>query len=151
MIAKLQLEARELIRKASIILAAVGLLDALYLSWIKLANQEAVCYGVGDCATVNASQFAEIGGIPIAVLGAGAYLVILLALWREERSAFLRENGPLIVFGISLVGVLYSAYLTYIELFVIHAVCPYCVLSAVVLVLLLLLSGIRLRQQWDLA
>lgn len=140
-----------MLRKASLILAGIGLLDALYLTWIKLANQEVLCSGIGDCATVNSSQYSSIGGIPIAMLGVGAYLLILFVLWREQGSSFFQENGPLIVLGVSLVGVLYSGYLTYIELYVVHAICPYCVLSAVVLVLLMVLSGLRLRQQWAVA
>lgn len=137
-----------MLRKTSIFLAGLGLLNALYLTWIKLADQEASCYGIGDCAAVNSSPFAEIGSIPVALLGAGAFFAMLFLLWQENSLDFLAENGPLAVFGISLVGVLYSAYLTYIELYVLHAVCPFCVLSALLLVFLLGLSAVRLRRQW---
>jgi uncharacterized membrane protein len=95
---------------------------------------------------VNTSQYSEIWGIPIALLGAGAYLVIIVLLLLEERSELMREYSPLLVFGLSLVGVIYSIYLTYIEVAVLRAICPYCVISAVVLVLLLVLSTIRLIQ-----
>ena len=61
---------------------------------------------------------------------------------------FFQENGPILLFGLTLAGVLYSAYLTYIELFVISAICPFCVLSALCLVGLLYVSTIRLRNQW---
>jgi uncharacterized membrane protein len=125
-------------------LAGIGLVDSLYLTYVKVSNTYALCGPVGDCESVNSSQYAEIAGIPIALLGAGAYLLIMALLFMEPRSNFWAESGPLAVFGISLVGVLYSAYLTYIEIYVLQAICPYCVLSAVVLVLLLFLTMLRL-------
>ena len=138
-------------KKALIVLSSIGLLNAFYLTWIKLANQVAQCAGIGDCEAVNSSPYSEIGGIPIALLGAAAFLVILLVLLFEERNETLRENGPLLVVAISLVGVFYSVYLTYLEVYVIKAICPYCVLSALVLVALLILSWQRLRAQWGQA
>ena len=136
-------------KKAILVLALIGLVDAIYLTWVKLANQVAICGGVGDCETVNNSQYSELFGVPIAVFGGAAYLAILLFTLLEDRNEILTENGPMLVFGISLAGVLYSAYLTYIEIYVLRAICPYCVLSAVVLLGILLVSGMRLRQQWS--
>lgn len=132
------------LRSISIVLAGIGLLDSIYLTWIKLANQYAICGPIGDCESVNSSPYAEIAGIPIALFGAGAYLLIIILLFLEQRDGFWSEYGTMLVFGLSLVGVLYSGYLTYLELFVIRAICPYCVLSAVVLVLLLTISILRL-------
>lgn len=134
-------------RLISIILAVVGLLDSIYLTWVKLANQYAICGPIGDCESVNSSPYAEIGGIPIALLGAGAYLLIIVILVLEQRGGFWLEYGSVLVFGLSLIGVLYSVYLTYLELFVIRAICPYCVLSAVVLVLLFAIAVLRLVNQ----
>ena len=134
------------IRLISIVLAIVGLIDSIYLVWLKYTDQYALCGPIGNCESVNTSQYSEIGGIPIALLGAGAYLVIIILLLLEVRSDLLREYSPLLVFGISLAGTLYSIYLTYIEVAVLRAICPYCVVSAVVLVLLLFFSTIRLIQ-----
>jgi len=131
-------------RWASLALAVVGAMDAIYLTWIKVANTKAFCSGVGDCETVNNSIYSEINGVPIAVLGLGAYLLILLCLALEANVPVLTDYGPLAVFGLALTGTLYSAYLTYIELFVIYAVCPYCVISAIVITLILLLAAWRL-------
>jgi uncharacterized membrane protein len=97
---------------------------------------------------VNASSYSEIAGIPIAALGGGAYLVMLLILIYKDRVDFLRDNGAMLLVGISLVGVLYSVYLTYIELYVIFAICPYCVLSAIVLTLMLIVSILYFREEW---
>ena len=134
-----------MLRKILIALAAIGLADSAYLTWIKWVEGGA-CYVSSGCEAVNSSQFASIGGVPIALLGAGAFLAILFTLLLEPRNEFFEFNGPLIIFGISLVGVLYSAYLTYLELYVIHAICPFCVLSAVVLTLILILSALRLQR-----
>ncbi len=131
------------LRSFMIVLAVAGLLDAAYLTYIKLAHRVAACAGIGDCETVNASVYSEIHGIPIALLGALAYLVILVLLALEERSERWAVWSAFGVFGISLTGVLYSAYLTYIEVAVLHAICPFCVFSAVVLVLILLMSTLR--------
>ncbi len=133
-----------MLRKALILLAGIGLADSLYLTWIKI-SANGVCIVGGGCETVNTSPYSEISGIPIALLGAGAYLAILLILFLEPRSEFLKINAPMFVFGLTLAGVLYSAYLTYLELFVIYAVCVFCVGSAIVLVLMLIFSSLRVR------
>ncbi len=135
----------------SVILALIGLADSLYLTYVKVTNQLALCGNLGDCESVNNSVYSEIGGIPIALLGAGAYLAILLALYVQRTSAEWYETAVLAVFGLSLVGVIYSAYLTYIEIAVLRAICPYCVVSAIVLVALLGLSIADLRQGQALA
>ena len=134
------------LRTTSMVLSAVGLADSVYLTWIKLVDQEIMCAGVGGCDVVNTSKYSEISGIPIALIGAGAYLVILLLLVIEHRSNFLQENSALYVFGLSLVGTMYSGYLTYLEIAVINAICPYCVLSAILMSVIFVLSIIRLRQ-----
>jgi len=131
------------IRFSLIVLSIIGLLDSVYLTYIKLANATASCAGIGDCDAVNSSSYAEIAGIPIALLGAGAFLAMFLLVFLEKRSDFWLEQGPLFVFMLSLIGVLYSAYLTYVEIWVLNAICPYCVLSAIVLVLILGLSIYR--------
>jgi uncharacterized membrane protein len=132
------------IRISSIILSGIGLVDSLYLTWVKLSNAYAFCGPIGDCESVNSSKYAEIAGIPIALLGAIAYLAIMFLLLFETRNGFWAEYSPMVVFGLSLAGVLYSAYLTYLEIAVIRAICPYCVVSAIVLVLLLALATVRL-------
>ncbi len=138
-----------MLRNIAIALASIGLVDSIYLTWIKLANQEAVCAGIGSCEVVNSSEYATLAGIPIALFGAGAFLTILIFVLFETQNQFLEENSLMLVFGLSLAGVLYSAYLTYIELFVLNAICPFCVLSAVSLLGLLVVAGIRLRQEWS--
>lgn len=132
------------LRLASLALAGIGLVDSLYLTWIKFAHAETFCSVIGDCETVNNSPYSEIWGIPIALLGAGAYLALLGLLYLERRGGFWGDYALLGAFGITLAGVLYSAYLTYIEVAVLQAVCPFCVISAITLLILLILTIIRL-------
>ena len=128
----------------SVVVSGLGLADALYLSWLKLAHQTAICSTIGDCETVNNSVYSEMGGIPVAWLGAGIYLFILSVLFFERRTGFFQNHGQEIVFGVTLLGVLYSAWLTYIEIAILKAICPFCVISAIALLVLLVLTVMRL-------
>jgi uncharacterized membrane protein len=132
------------LRLFSYILAAIGLIDSAYLTWVKISHTEVYCGTSGECQTVSNSPYAEIAGIPIALFGMGAYIAIILLLYLERQKGFWSANAPLIIFGITLAGTLYSAYLTYIEVAVLFAICPYCVVSAIVMVLLLIIAIIRL-------
>lgn len=122
----------------------MGLVDSIYLTWVKYTGAYALCGPIGDCESVNSSQYSEVFGIPIALLGAGAYALIILLLVLERYGGVWIEYGQTIVFGMSLIGVLYSIYLTYIEIAVLKAICPYCVISAIILLALLVISGFRL-------
>ena len=132
----------------ALIAAIIGALDSVYLAWIKLSHNETLCApGLGDCFTVNTSRYAELFGIPIALFGLATYIAIIAILLFENRIDFLKENGTLALFGIGLVGVLYSAYLSYLEEFVLHAWCPYCILSAVMITIVFIVSIIRLKKE----
>jgi uncharacterized membrane protein len=132
---------------ANIIAAVAGALIALYMIIFKVFSIEAMCLGNGGCSVVNASPYSEIYGIPVAAVGLIGYLAILAALILENFSTFFKENGPLLEFGMGLVGVVYSAYLTYLEFYVIHAVCPFCVASAIAITLCFVFALIRMIKQ----
>lgn len=131
---------------AVMVLAAVGLADSLYLVWVH-ATASALACPIGNCDLVNASPYARAWGFPVAGIGAAGYLV-LLALgamaWRAEGEERRRWLG--LAFAASLGGVLYSAYLTYLELFVIRAICFWCVVSAIAIALICFASGVALRR-----
>ena len=127
------------------IMASIGLVDSAYLIWIKIANDKVYCLpGVGDCWTVNTSQYSQVLGIPVSVFGVIGYLAILVVALQGNRIGFLHNNRDMLLFGMTLAGFLYSIYLTYLELFVINAICPFCVLSAIAMTILFILSVIRL-------
>lgn len=128
-----------------LILTIIGLIDSLYLLWIKIANDKAYCLqGVGDCWTVNTSKYSEIFGIPVSIFGIIGYALILIVFLNENKLPFFKANGLNILFGLTFFGLLYSIYLTYIELFVIFAICPFCVISATVMMILFGLTVVRL-------
>ena len=139
------------------LLAIIGLGVAAYLAYVETQAVAAVCGPVGDCNTVQASPYARLFGIlPVGVLGAIGYIAILVAwLWGRFGSGRLADYAPLATFGLALFGVLFSLYLTYLEPFVIGAVCIWCLTSAVIITLLMLLSlkpalcalGIRSRNK----
>ena len=123
------------------LLALAGIGVSGYLTWAHLAGQSVVCGTSHSCDTVQQSVYSEVAGIPVALFGLFAYLAIfVLTLLRGHISEDLDSYNPLAVFGISLVGVLYSAYLTYLELFVIYAICWWCVSSAIIITAIFLLS-----------
>lgn len=128
-------------------LAAVGLADALYLVWVHATASKLAC-PIGSCDVVNASPYAAVWGFPVAGIGAIGYLA-LLALgtlaWRGEGDGE-RRRWLRWVFGGSLAGVLYAIYLTSLELFVIKAICFWCVVSAIVITLICLISALALRR-----
>jgi len=128
-------------QQAIAFLSLLGLGVAAYLTYVKLTHTEAYCGPVGDCYAVQMSRYSELFGVPVAVLGGLTYLVVL-ALWSLERygKGSLQELAPLGRFGLTLVGTLFSIYLTFLEPFVIGKVCIWCLTSAVTITLLLLLS-----------
>ncbi|HVP22014.1 MAG TPA: vitamin K epoxide reductase family protein [Anaerolineaceae bacterium] len=127
------------------IIGILGLADSVYLTILKLTSNESMCIkGVGDCWTVNSSIYSQIFGIPISAIGALAYLAFILAVLLEDRSEFFRIYSVYMMFGITLIGVLYSAYLTYLEIAIIRAVCPLCIFSALLMLTLFILTVSRL-------
>ena len=121
------------------ILAVIGLGVALYLTYVETQNVKAVCGPVGDCNSVQASPYAKLFGVlPVGLLGAAGYVAILAAwaTWRFSAGA-LSRLAPVALLGMSLFGVLFSIYLTYLELYIILAVCIWCLTSAVIQALLL--------------
>jgi len=122
------------------ILALVGLGIATYLAYAEIAHVEAICGPIGGCNFVQSSLYARILGIPVAVLGMLYYLAIGV-LWAGQRSPTRqRANRSVLgLLGLTLFGTLFSIYLTSLELFVVRAACTWCLGSAVVTTILMLL------------
>ena len=135
------------LRKIIIGLAILGLLVSIYMTIYKVTNNEAMCIGSGGCSVVNASRYSEVNGIPVALIGVGGYAAILALLFLERRPGFFRENGTMILFGVSLVGFLFTLYLIVVEVFFIKAYCPFCLTSQAVMTIIFILSVTRLIKQ----
>lgn len=134
------------LKNVSILSAFIGWVDASYLTWVKWTNSAVVCLpNLGNCNVVNSSRFSQIFGIPIAFLGGVAYSLILIFLLLEKEGHRFNQTFLLAVFGLSLVGVLFSTYLTYIEIAVLKAICPYCVLSAIAILLVFVCTLVRIK------
>jgi len=128
-------------RMIAALVALVGVFIAAYLTLYKLGVIGTLACGTGSCETVQLSRWATFLHLPVAAWGVGFYVLVLgLTLatlqdrWAESRGLSLTL---LLVTGW---GVLFSAWLTYLELSVIHAVCRYCVVSATLTIVLFVLA-----------
>jgi len=130
--------------RASIALVIIGLLVSIYMTIYKVTSNDSMCLGSGDCSTVNASRYSEVNGIPVAAIGILGYLAILGVLVFENRNSFFKQNGTLLIFGMSLTGFIFTIWLIYVEIALLQAICPFCVTSQVAMTLIFILAVIRL-------
>lgn len=142
------LEARPPVTRMAIaLIALVGLVIAAYLTMYALGYLGVIQCTIGGCEKVQTSRYARFLGIPVALLGLGAYVTMFVLAMLGLQPRFARERWvALALFGVSAVGVVFSAYLTYLEAFVIHAWCQWCVISAILVTMIFLLSIPGLRQ-----
>jgi uncharacterized membrane protein len=118
--------------------AAVALALAAYLTYVHYAGIKPACTAGQACIKVQTSEWSRLDGVPVALIGLLGYVAILASLLVPDR-----EEIRLITLGLTLIGVGFSGYLTYRELFSIHAVCEECAASAVFMTLLFVGSVIR--------
>jgi uncharacterized membrane protein len=127
------------LRRATVAIAAIGIGVATYIAIADASGGAPTCLaGGGGCETVASSSYSHLAGINVAVFGIVGYVLLLgAALARGDIGRF---SG----FVFSLVGFGFSVYLTYLELFTIHAICQWCVGSAVLMTALFALNAIRI-------
>jgi len=126
------------LRTALAVLALIGLGIATYLTVVHYDGGDPICLAGGHgCATVQKSDYAEMAGLPVPVIGLFGYLTLLAA------AALPGDRGRILGLFAALVGFGFSIYLTYLELFVIDAICHWCVGSAVVMTLTLIVALTR--------
>ncbi|HYR10405.1 MAG TPA: vitamin K epoxide reductase family protein [Longimicrobium sp.] len=136
-----------LTRMAIALLALAGLLISSYLTMYKLGFLGEIQCTIGGCEKVQTSRWATFLGLPVSAWGLGAYVTILAISIIGIQPRWVRARWvALALFALSAVGVAFSAYLTYLEAFVIHAWCQWCVISAILITLIFLLSLPGLRQ-----
>jgi uncharacterized membrane protein len=124
-------------RAAAIGIALAGLGIATYLTVVHYAGGQPVCAVAHGCATVQASDYAALAGIPVALLGIGGYLGIHVALLGDG------ERARMVAAFLSLTGLAFSAWLTYVEVGILNAICIWCVGSAICMALLGALTVVR--------
>ena len=131
------------------LLALCGLIVSYYLWLFHEGSLVAACSGSGwdDCGKVSGpdAPYSTIGPIPVAYIGLAGYALIYLLIAFRGWHVWLRENLPELLIAFTGIGLLFSVWLTGLELFVIHAFCRYCVVSAIIAVLLFLLAVVFLR------
>jgi uncharacterized membrane protein len=126
------------LRLAGAVIATVGIGVATYITIADSGGGAPTCLAGGHgCATVANSSYSHIAGVNVAVFGIVGYVLLLAA------AAIPGDQGRFGGLLMALVGFGFSAYLTYLELFVINAICQWCVASAVLMTLLLLVNAAR--------
>ncbi len=120
---------------ATLTLAGIGI--AGYLTYVHYAGLHPVCGVSHGCETVQTSSYAYLAGIPVALVGLFAYLSILVTVRMEGINALLTG------YVLTVIGFGFSLYLTYREVFTIHAICSWCVTSAGVFTVLAIVQTIR--------
>jgi len=128
-------------------LALAGIFISLYLTLYKLGIIGELSCSIGSCETVNTSKYSRFLGLPVAAWGLLFYLDVFAIALIGTFAHF--EDEPAfagILVAESAIGVLFSAWLTYLELAVIHAICIWCVTSAVIVTAILLVSIADLRE-----
>ncbi len=128
-------------------LAVAGIGVSGYLTYAKFTNTGLFCLGEGNpCEIVQTSIYAQIGPLPVAVLGLMGYVVfVIVTAWQLKTSGETRKALAGLNFGLALGAFLYSAYLSYLQRFVIGALCTWCVVSAVIVTLIFALTIWELR------
>ena len=127
------------------VLDVVGLVVAGYLSIVEIGGGVPVCGPIKGCAEVALSDYSRIGGVPVAVFGVAlsvTLLILALAWWRTNIYGLLLAH-----YGLSLVGVVFDGYFLYLQVFVIEAVCIWCVTYEISLLLRFLIAFVVWQRQ----
>jgi uncharacterized membrane protein len=127
------------LRTIAVFVATLGMGVAAYIAIAQADGGAPACFaGGGGCERIAASSHSELAGINVAAIGVAGYLLLLMAALTGG------DAGRLAGFGLALVGFGYSVYLTYLELFVIDAICQWCLLSALLMTVLLAVDATRM-------
>jgi uncharacterized membrane protein len=126
---------RRTVRIVMIVLTVIGLGVASYLTYVHFAGIKPACTAGESCTKVQTSVYSKLAGVPVALMGLIGYIAILGSLAAPEN-----ETSRFATLIFTLAGFGFSAYLTYRELFSIHAICEWCASSAGIMTILMLLS-----------
>lgn len=132
------------------VLTLGGAFLAFYLVAYSMGWTPPIPCGTGECATVQSSRYAWVGPVPVSAIGLAGYLALFVLSIAGLRGPFASSRATaFLLFGGALFGVLFSAYLTYIEAAVLRAWCRYCVASAVLITIVFLATLPELKRLRD--
>jgi uncharacterized membrane protein len=134
-------------RMSAAVLSLAGLFISAYLYLYKIGKIGALACGTGGCETVQWSPWSRVAGIEVSLIGVLGYAALLgVSLVALQHAHSLRRGPILLLAVLSGIAVSFTIYLTYLELFVIHAICRWCVASGVIIVAIFLVSLLDLRR-----
>lgn len=134
-------------RMGAALTSLLGLFVSAYLYLYKIGRIGTLACGSGGCETVQTSPWSRFLGVDVALIGLLGYAVLLVVALLALRSSQVERRPPArLLTALAAVGVLFTAYLTYLELFVIHAICRWCAGSAAIIVTILVLGLLELRR-----
>ena len=130
------------------VLLLIGIFVSFYMAYVETTLSPAICGPVGDCNAVQQSSYARLFGlVPIGIVGVAGYAAVASAWFlQHNRHDNRARRARLLLFAMSLLGALFSIYLTFLEPFVIGATCLWCLTSAITMTLIFLFSGLLLQQ-----
>ncbi len=132
------------------LLSLLGLFVSAYLYLYKIGRIGTLACGNGACETVQASVWSRFAGVEVALIGMVGYAALLLVSLSSLRPALATRRWPILVLAVLAGGgVAFTGYLTYLELFVIHAICRWCVGSAAIIVAIFAAALLELRTSAD--
>jgi uncharacterized membrane protein len=134
-------------RMGAAVLSLVGLFVSAYLYLYKIGRIGTLACGTGGCETVQTSVWSRFAGVEVSLIGIVGYALLFAVALVGLRPGQAERRWPgQLLAGLAAGGVLFTIYLTYLELFVIHAICRWCVGSAVIIVGLFALALLGLRR-----
>jgi uncharacterized membrane protein len=134
-------------RMTAALLSLTGLFISAYLYLYKIGKIGSLACGTGGCETVQWSPWSKVAGIDVSLVGVLGYASLLVLCLAALQPNMVQRRGPALLLAVlSGIAVVFTLYLTYLELFVIHAICRWCVASGVVIVGIFILSLLDLRR-----
>jgi uncharacterized membrane protein len=133
-------------RMGAALLSLLGLFVSTYLYLYKIGRIGTLACGTGACETVQASEWSRFAGVEVALIGMVGYGALLLVSLVSLQPALAARRWPATTLAVLAgLGVVFTLYLTYIELFALHAICRWCVGSATIIVAIFAVALFDLR------
>ena len=138
------------LRMGAALLSLLGLFVSAYLYLYKIGRIGTLACGTGACETVQNSAWSRFAGVEVALIGIAGYAALLLVSLASLQPTVVTQRWPATLLAVLAgIGVAFTGYLTYLELFVLHAICRWCVGSATIIVGIFIAALLELRSSTD--